>query len=378
MQVSQCGVCGKEGFSELWDLPKLPFTEKFGSFDPEAHPPIDQKLVICDHCAHIQLGFQVPPETLYQPSEYAFRTSESAAARRGSEFFLEFFNEVAGERSFDSLLDIGGNDLYLAKKMDVTSRCVIDPVCTMEDEQVKVITGMVEGVDLAEDIEQPNLVFCRHVLEHISSPQKLLHQLFSQCHEDSLYIFEIPCFDCLVEAGRFDAIFHQHYHYFDLDSFKQLLQHNGGRYIAHRYNHGGSCGGALLVAFEKGNMPISKPKKKTTIKEAIYAYCQEMEFLSKALREFPGPVYGYGASLMLATYAYHLKSDLSNLVCILDDDPNKEGHGYKNIPVRIASPEKEKIEEEASYLVTSLENVRPILKKLIEKKPRRIFVPSIV
>ena len=81
---------------------------------------------------------------------------------------------------------------------------------------------------------------------------------------------------------------------------------------------------------------------------------------------------------MLATYAYHLKSDLKNLVCILDDDERKEGLGYQNLPVRIAYSQAEMISDEASFLITSLENVRPLLQKLIEKKPRRIFVPSII
>ena len=37
------------------------------------------------------------------------------------------------------------------------------------------------------------------------------------------------------------------------------------------------------------------------------------------LTALPRPIYGYGAGLMLATLAYHLRTDLSALDCILDD-----------------------------------------------------------
>lgn len=380
MQVKTCGVCQGKAFSQLWDLPKFPFTEKFGTYRTDAHPPVDQQLLICDTCSHVQLGFQVSPEVLYQPSEYAFRTSESASSKRGNDFFFNFFEDIASGKSFTSLLDIGGNDFYLVSKLNVASKSVIDPVCELTDDHVNVIPSMVEEVDLSKDIDQPDLIFCRHVLEHIRSPRELLRQLFSQCKENTLYIFEIPCLDCLLEAGRFDAIFHQHYHYFDLDSFKQLIQRNGGRYVAHRYNHRGPCGGSLLIAFEKGTEARGTPSrdKKSRIQDGIAAFIQEMHFLSNALKDFQGPIYGYGASLMLATYAYHLKTDFSNLVAILDDDQQKDGIGYQNLPVKVRASTSVQVEEDASFLITSLENTRPILKRLIDQRPRRIFVPSIV
>ena len=78
-------------------------------------------------------------------------------------------------------------------------------------------------------------------------------QLFDQCPSDCAYIFEVPDFDCLIESLRFDAIFHQHLHYFSLSTLTNLIIECGGEVTDHLYNYQGPCGGSLLVSFKKSN-----------------------------------------------------------------------------------------------------------------------------
>lgn len=91
----------------------------------------------------------------------------------------------------------------------------------------------------------------------------------------------------------------------------------------------------------------------------------------------PGPVYGYGASLMLATMAYHLQTDFSQLDCVLDDDVSRDGATYENIPVTVRHTAKVAPAPNSSYLITSLENIRPIFRRILELNPRRILVPPV-
>lgn len=383
--IGSCGICKGKSLEAIWDLPALPLTEKYGIYDAKKTLHFDQKLLFCNQCGHVQLGMQISPHLLYTSSEYSFRTSQSNTARMGSQVFFDFFSKIKGERKFESLIDVGGNDLYLAKMMQLPKRCVIDPVCSELDGQtvdgIRIIGKLLEEVDLKKENLAADLIFCRHVLEHVAQPTEFLQQLFRQCHPDALYLFEIPCLENLVEANRFDAIFHQHYHYYDLDTFRRLIQEVGGEYIAHHYNRQGSCGGALLIAFRKGgSKPIQSPdltKRKAKIQKAIRDYRLQMELMSFQLKQLQGPIYGYGASLMLATLGYHLKTDFSELVCILDDDPNKEGMGYQNLPVKIRSTKNLSLEPNSSFLITSLENTRVIYKRLLELSPRRILVPLI-
>lgn len=384
--ITQCAICGGSDLDLLWDLPKLPFTEKYGAYAPQKCPPCDQQLVICTGCAHVQLKRQISPAILYTPSEYAFRTAQSRSAQTGCQVFFEFFSRVAGARKIHSFLDVGGNDLYLAKLFASVARerTVIDPVCIREDgksiEGIKVLGRFIEDVSLSREMTMPDLVVCRHVLEHIAQPRMLLTKLFSECSPQALYIFEIPCFENLVEARRFDAIFHQHYHYYDLAVFKRLIIESGGEYIDHFHYRQGSCGGALMIAFKKATVrqvpvAIDYARKREEYLSAIQDYRAIMRVIRNQLDGFRQEIYGYGASLMLATLGYHLQTDFSQLLCILDDDLQKHGMGYQNIPVQIFHPSKLSLQKNANFLITSLENVRPIYKKLAELTPRRILAP---
>jgi hypothetical protein len=387
--ITKCGISDTENFHSLWKLPGLPLTERFGPYQKNSDVlSFDQELVISLPTGHVQLKYQLAPSILYTSSEYSFRTGDSEKSRRGVEFFLKFLQPYTKGRRFNSAVDVGGNDLFLARQLasSVEHNAVIDPICAAQDGQVidgiRVFGRFIEEVDLAHDIPAPDLLLCRHTLEHISRPRDVINQWFRQCRDDCLYAIEVPCFENLVESQRFDAVFHQHFQYYDLAAFKHLIWECGGEYLGHAFNHQGSCGGALLVAFRKARTPQPRPSldidaRILHLERRIASFEKQMAIAAGLLAELPRPVYGYGAGLMLATLAYHLRTDLSGLDCILDDDPVKDGTGYENIPVTIRHTAKVAPSPNSSFFITSLENVRPIYRRILELSPRRILVPLI-
>jgi cyclopropane-fatty-acyl-phospholipid synthase len=387
--ITHCGISGVTEFHTLWDLPALPLTERFGPYDATKPLSYDQSLVISLPTGHVQLRHRIDPGILYTDSEYSFRTATSGKSRRGVKVFMDFFRRIAGEKHFDSLVDIGGNDLYVAREFQglATHRAVVDPICSDQDGQVvdniKVLGRFIEQVDLARDIPRPDIVVCRHTLEHVAEPRGFVQQCLREGREDCLYLFEVPAFDCLCESLRFDAIFHQHYHYFDLPALRWLVEECGGEYLGHHFNHQGSCGGALLLAFRKAAKPrrpapLDVQARIAYIEERIRRYRSMMNLLGEELAALPRPIYGFGASLMLATLGYHLRTDFSMLECILDDDPAKEGTTYENVPVKVRHTAALMPPPDASYLVSSLENLHPILARLQSLSPRKVLVPVLI
>lgn len=296
--------------------------------------------------------------------------------------------QFTAEQTFKSLVDVGGNDLFVIRGLSgMAKHCaVVDPICASIDgktiDGIKVFGRFVEDVDFSSDMPPPDLVVCRHTLEHITNPRQVIDQLFRQCAEDCLYVVEIPSFENLVESLRFDAVFHQHIHYFDLISFKRLIWECGGEYLGHTFNHQGSCGGALLVAFRRAKTKQVKPEIDLALRidgfeRRIALYKTQMAMMKEELDALPGPVYGYGASLMLATLGYHLQTDFSQLACVLDDDPARDGTNYENIPVTVRHTAKVAPAPNSSYLITSLENIRPIYRRILDLTPRRILAPPV-
>lgn len=388
MEITECGISGAKDFHSLWKLPGLPLTERFGRYDPNHKLDFDLELMISLPTGHVQLRTQLEPKILYGSSEYSFRTGDSDKSRRGVDFFLSYLQQQMGGRSFESAVDIGGNDLYVIRGLTgMAKHCaVVDPICASIDGQtidgIKVFGRFVEEVDFSNDMPPPDLVVCRHTLEHITNPRQVIDQWFRQCEGDCLYVVEIPCFENLVESLRFDAVFHQHVHYFDLSSFRRLIWECGGEYLGHTFNHQGSCGGSLLVAFCRAKTRQVRPEIELTSRIAwferrIALYKNQMALMREELDSLPKPIYGYGASLMLATLGYHLQTDFSRLTCVLDDDVARDGATYENIPVTVRHTAKVAPAPDSSYLITSLENIRPIYRRILELTPRRILVPSV-
>ena len=79
----------------------------------------------------------------------------------------------------------------------------------------------------------PDLIVCRHTIEHLANPRKILQILFDLANNDAIFLFEFPALEPLVARQRFDYIFHQHLQYFSLPSFLRLIDDCGGQYIRH-------------------------------------------------------------------------------------------------------------------------------------------------
>jgi hypothetical protein len=85
-------------------------------------------------------------------------------------------------------------------------------------------------------------------------------------------------------------------------------------------------------------------------------------------------IYGYGAAQMLPVLGYHMNTDFSQLDSILDDDPEKDGIAYWNLPVKVRSSRGCDLSN-ASVLITAVDNVQPIMTKLLARRPRHIIYP---
>jgi hypothetical protein len=210
----------------------------------------------------------------------------------------------------------------------------------------------------------------------------MIETLLEFVSKDCIFVFEVPSLSHIVESLRFDAVIHQHFHYFDLDSVKRLISEIGGELINYTYNNQGSNGGSLIFAFKKSRLKVQDQyfdyeDKLYWLKDRFSMYQEHMSLTRKLLDDLPYPIYGFGAGLMLATLDYHLGGKLKKLNCILDDDSQKDGTGYKNVDVSVKYTQKFKPPEQSSFIITSLESVRPIYNRIIEFNPRRIIVPPI-
>ncbi len=392
-QKASCSVCSSPELVQVIDLPNLPLTGIYLESPAEGeYPDIDQALMLCRRCGHGQLRYFLDPEYVYKDT-YTHRSSLSPISTGGNDFFLQFLKEITGGRSFERVVEIGCNDLYLLRKLEPMSKQLlgVDPIWSGEalptegqgTGKIRVLGKFVEEIDFNEEMGgSPDLVVSVHTFEHIDAPKHELLRLIGIASEETLFVLEVPGFDSLLTNHRFDQVFHQHIHYFSLASFRHMIDEIGGEYLAHTFNYQ-YWSGTMLVAFRKMGLgkvktnsdALPKPDEKH-IKQRYQIFKEQLAGLMRTIESLSsGPIFGYGAAQMLPTLAYHLNSDLSFLECVLDDNPARSGLTYPHLPVWIRQPSPGQTLEGASVLITALDSIRPILQRVIPLKPKHILVP---
>lgn len=386
-----CVICSAS-LESVIQLPKLPLTGVYSKTGQNHNfKKFDQELLICSSCGHGQLKYVIDPDYLYG-HDYGFRTSASQTARNGCRFFAQYLQKLFPDRVFDRVVEFGCNDLYLPKLIKHKCERIlgIDPIwkgreSELDDSKISVVGEKIENIDFYQQMQGlPDLIISQHTMEHIERPKELLEKVFEIADEKTTFLFEFPCFDPLLEQLRFDQVFHQHLQYYSVQSFLTLLEKIGGEVIDFTFNY--TYWGALLIAFRKkqknkipGNITDigGFPSKKSELIKAGYkAFRSQMDstkFILDSLKK--ETTYGYGAALMLPILGYHLDTDFSDFQCILDDDPDKDGLGYVNLPIKIQNPTEDVDISQFSICLTAMDNRRPILRNLVAKRPKHIINP---
>ena len=387
---THCVVCGKKSGPPVIDLPRFPLTEIYTkSLIREQIGFADQEFYLCRFCGHGQIGHVLDQEVLYLDT-YHFRTSHSRTASSAIDYFVAFVEEITGDTCFDNVVDIGCNDLYLLKAFkDKAKKLIgIDPVLSKlknnsPGEQFELIGDFIENVDLKSRLRgKKNLILSSHTLEHLPDPLALLNRLMAESSPETLFCFQFPGLEPLVDDFRFDQIFHHHLNYFSLQSIEHMLGRLGARLIKFRTNlqHWGS----YLIAFQKkagtknngGNTHGIAPKE---IEQGYQLFGHQMKTVGAKLKGIKEKnIYGYGAALMLPVLNYHLNDHLSRLKYVIDDDPQKRGYRYINFPVSIRLLKDIPDIRQATLVLTAVAtvgNIRTILQKMFALQPRQIIVP---
>jgi len=378
------GVSGS--LETLWALPGLPFTEMFGSYDA-SFPAVDQELLIDDLTGHVQLRNFVDPGFLYRPTNYALRTLSTSKVEAELNLLSDFIDRNLVQRGNGltglEILEFGANNLALAQKLlpRSTNFFAVDPILAGQGDDapspITVYPGMIE--DFLSELSTPlDLIVARHTLEHIAEPLVLMRALREKLKTRGIVVVEVPDWDAIVTKLRFDAVFHQHYQYYDVSSLETLAARSGLKVVAIERNPRGSNGGSLLAAFQAGDGPEPKVDvavKRERVRQAILRHAKMFEVMSDCMDAFGGPVAVFGAGLMLPTLDHHLGGRLGSIGTVFDDDPDKEGISYRNLPLKVASAPRTL--DGTLTVVGSLENVRAITRRCYELGAGVVVAPAV-
>jgi len=384
---TNCAICDAKLDKAIIELPDFPLTEIYTKYKIEEKIGfVDQKFHVCSKCGHGQISHIIDQKLLYG-KDYFHRSSTSPTAPKAIDDFILFMEPHIGR--FERIVDIGCNDLYALNRLSHRAEHLIgiDPILKGREKEFNTEKVTVYG-DFVEKVTEnlsfgQDLIISSHTLEHLPEPKLSLKHLLDRATSETIFAFQFPCLEAIIEDYRFDQIYHQHLNYFSLKSILYMLNALGAELVDYKVNYG--HWGAAMILFRKSKgfdhkIPTTKLEKKEIAKR--YAtFKGSMQRTDECLQSYRGKeLYGYGAALMLPVLSYHLNNDLSSLKCVIDDDERKDGLYYLNLPTVIQYSGKIKDLKEATVLVTAISakaNVRKIVAKLIAQNVRNIIIPLV-
>ena len=372
----ECSICSKRSLENLIKLNKFPLTGIFIKDKLKKNFPyfFNQGLNICINCGHLQLSKFISPDLLYN-NIYANRTTESYLSDNAINFFKNFLFQVLKKKRMEVFLEIGCNDIKLINSLKnfFVHLYGIDPIWKKKkvpkSSQVTVIGDFIEKINFKKIKKKINVIASTHNLEHIDNPYRILKKFVDKYDENTIFFIEVPDANLMIKNLRFDQIFHQHYHYFNIYSLKNLINMLGCKIIAKDINYK-FWGGSLVVAFKKDKNIKNKinnqyKKLKPKINQKYKKFKEHYKKLSKKFNSKKNLI-GYGAGQMVPSFAYHLNSDLSFLKVIVDDNKKRNKKKYPFLFPDIKFFDKKLLDN--IILITALDGVSGITKKLKKLK----------
>ena len=185
---------------------------------------------------------------------------------------------------------------------------------------------------------RPDLVVCRHVLEHVTDLDDFVLGISRLVIPEGLLLLEVPDLGTLGGRGDFSAIWEQHVNYFDLPVLRVLMARFGLRVqSARRMPHGG---GTLLAFLAPGPTPGALPPApdRDAARASMRANIEMVRRCFLDLRAEGRRVMAFGAG-MRGTMLINLAGIGAGLSCVLDDNPDKVGRFLPGSRLPIRHPE---------------------------------------
>jgi len=164
-----------------------------------------------------------------------------------SPLFWEYYREIAGYLhnkylpSGGTVLDIGcGKGQFI----DVMTRDFpdvkavgIDPSC--ESQQRERLTLISDRFPPAHPFPAPDLIVCRHTLEHIQDPVSFIRRISERVIPETPVFFEVPDASWIVKNLAFWDWCYEHVNYFVPSSAVMAMRVGGIEQVSHRTAFGG-------------------------------------------------------------------------------------------------------------------------------------------
>ena len=344
--VKQCRHCSERLEYQILDLGHQPPSNNYLSQKQLDEKEITYPLVLflCEKCGLVQLPETLKPKELFT-ADYAYFSSTSESWCQHAKDFVEQATKELSLNKNSYVVEIASNDGYLLQyihKKGIPCLGIEPTTATAKESKNKGIDTIEEffGSDLASNLKKADLVIANNVIAHVPDINDFVKGISILLKKDGFASIEFPHLFNLLKYNQFDTIYHEHYSYLSLETFRKIaLKSNLDIVNVEQLNtHGGSL---RVWLTHKNKISASKnvtdilqleKEKKITEPNGFKSFIDNVEKIKHSLikyliqeKEKNNLVAGYGAAAKGNTLLNYsgVKKDL--LEFIVDRAKSKQG-----------------------------------------------------
>ncbi len=362
------------------------------------------KVFLCNKCWLVQLPEHASSKDLFTKDYAYFSGTSKSWCKHAKDFVQKSIKKLKlNERKF--VVEIASNDGYLLQYLKEKSiPCIgVEPTeataNASEKKGIKTIKRFFNSLLADEILEEysPNkkgadLIIANNVVAHVPEINDFMVGIKKLLHRDGQVSIEFPHLLNLFQKNQFDTIYHEHFSYFSLFTFKQIVEKANLKIIDVEKikTHGGSLR-VWLCHLESEVNPkksvsnvINEEIKAGLFSKKIFKDFQEKAsnvkyLLLKLLIKFKlenKKIIGYGAAAKgntLLNYA-GVKKDL--LQAVIDNSESKQGKFLPGSHIPIIKPD-ELSSINPDYILVLPWNILPEIKKELKAYKLITAIPEI-
>ena len=297
----------------------------------------EMKWCICMESGFLQLRKLIPLDILYQAQHAGSVGKIWAEHHKRFADFIRQYKPLA-------VFEIGGAHGRLAKEYDTTEKTlwtILEPnPAPIADSRARFVKGFFNAH--YEYSGSFDAVAHSHVFEHMYEPSQFMKHLSYFIDEGKYLIFSVPNMRAMLEHKYTNCINFEHTIFLTDDYIEYLLALYGFSVVEKKYfleDH------SIFYATKRDSTVLPVELSASLFGDNKKLYLDYVEYHEKLISELnlklistDKPVFLFGAHVF-AQYLIAFGLDTSRIVCILDNDSDKQGKRLYGTSMMVDSPE---------------------------------------
>lgn len=317
--------------------------------ESKMQPKFDIILIFCNKCNLVsQKRYDLADVLL----DKLYSEHESTQHNKKNIFFYQFAEKIIKKYTLNKnkkVLEIGPNcGLFLKILRDKSEVEVmgVEPSRMFQKLWKKRGLNIVnkylneESVITLQNHTPFNLIYFRHVYEHVPDPSKFIRHLTKLIESNGSIILEVPYLPSIIKFGRYENISYSHLHFYSISSLDAIFAKYGMGLS--EFELVSNDGGSIIAYFKRGiktdkkllehNLRIELKEFLFKLNDLKYKVLKKLEKYTKC--ELVG--YGAGAKGQHLIQIFGLENFLSR---VIDDTPGLKNKYIPATSIKIVNSE---------------------------------------